>query len=219
MNKNEHKPEEEEKSVLSIIQDIKNNLLDPKTLFPEERQRCVDFLLREGYTREQVAQIFVTTDRTIRRDLVEIRKKNALTADINLVKETIGDMFQKAMMHHAYLVRLARSSEASVAIKGQLEFQAWTVLKEMVVLMQNLGFLPSKPQAIVGEIFHHVDGKISDLDELTKEIIDIENMADGDGKIEKDIKEDLTKIKTVLDKMRSSEKTTTQEDSNEDTGK
>jgi DNA gyrase/topoisomerase IV subunit A len=71
----------------------------------------------------------------------------------------------------------------------------------------------------VGDIFHHVDGKISDLDELTKEIIDIEKMADEDGKVDESIKKDLSQMKIVLGKIRSSEEKKPEEASNEDTGK
>ena len=85
--------------------------------------------------------------------------------------------------------------------------------------MQSLGYLPSKPQAIVGDIFHHVDGNVLNLDELTKEIIDIEKMADGDGKINENIKKDLSQMKTVLDKIRFSDEKKPEEASNEDTGK
>ena len=157
MDNNEHKPGEDERTILSIIQDIKNGVLNPKTLSPEERQRCVDFLLREGYTQEQAAQIFKTTDRTIRRDIVKFRRDNPLTASADLAKEIIGDMFRKGTMHHAYLVRLARSTEAGAMEKGQLEFSAWRVLKEMIEKMQFLGYLPLRPQEITGDLFHHFD--------------------------------------------------------------
>ena len=71
----------------------------------------------------------------------------------------------------------------------------------------QLGSLGEKmvvPQGVVGAVFH-VDGKISDLDELTRQIIDIEKIADGDVKVDEGIKKDLIQMKTVLEKIRSSE--------------
>lgn len=178
MNKNEQKPGADERTVISIIQDIKNNVLDPTTLSPEERYRCVDFLLREGYTQEQAAQVFKTTDRTIRRDAVKFKKDNSLTASGDLAKEVIGDMYRKATMHHAYLVRCARSPELSVVERGQLEFMAWRVLKETIEKLQSLGYLPFRPQEITGDLFHHFDDQNSeksyeDARKNLKEVIDV----------------------------------------------
>lgn len=178
MNKEKQKPGEDERTVLSIIQDIKNGALDPKTLSSEERQRSVEFLLREGYTQEQAAQVFKTTDRTIRRDIVKFRNGNALTASSDFAKEIIGDMFRKATMHHAYLVRLARSTETGAMEKGQLEFLAWRVLKEMIEKMQFLGYLPLRPQEITGDLFHHCDDQnleksYGDASKALKEVIDV----------------------------------------------
>jgi hypothetical protein len=178
MNKDEQKPGADERTTLSIIQDIKNNVLDPKTLSPDERYRCVDFLLREGYTQEQAAQVFKTTDRTIRRDIVKFNKENKLTASGDLSKEIIGDMYRKATMHHAYLVRCARSPELSVVERGQLEFMAWRVLKETIEKMQSLGYLPFRPQEITGDLFHHFDDQnveksYEDARKTLNEVVDV----------------------------------------------
>lgn len=176
MNKDDQKPGADERTILSIIQDIKNNVLDPRTLFPEERYRCVDFLLREGYTQEQAAQVFKTTDRTIRRDAAKFKKDNSLTASGDLSEEIIGDMYRKATMHHAYLVRCARSPELSVVERGQLEFMAWRVLKETIEKMQSLNYLPS--QKITGDFFHHFDDQnleksYEDARKALEEVIDV----------------------------------------------
>ena len=202
MNKDEHKPGEDERSVLSIIQDIKSGALNPKTISPEERQRCVEFLLREGYTREQVAQIFMTTDRTIRRDLVEIKRKNALTADVTLAKEIIGDMFQKAMMHHSYLVRLSRSSEAGVMEKGQLEFMAWRVLKEMVEKFQSLSYLPQKAEKIIGDFSHRIslDDEKS-ITDLKMQLNEVEKMVIEQGGLTPELEIEMKKLKKRIEQV------------------
>lgn len=82
-----------------------------------------------------------------------------------------------------------------------------------------MGYLPSKPQTIVSDIFYHADGEISDLDEITRQIIEIEKITDGDGKIADDIKEDITKMKAVVEKIQPSAKANNQkEKTNEDSG-
>jgi hypothetical protein len=210
---------EKEQPILTLIQQIKDGSLDPGTIGKDLRQQCVEVFLGEGYTVASMAQVFDACEKTIRRDIDDIRERNAITPDISLAKKTIGEMVTYARIHRDYLMRLARAKDASVSEKSQAEYLAARVGLELIGKMQTLGYLPTKPQAIVGDIFHHVDGKISDLDELTKEIIDIENMADGNGKIDDGIKKDLFQMKTVLDKIRSSEETKIEEASNEDTRK
>lgn len=220
MSSQNHDPEQDEKTIISVIQSVKDRTRNPKTLSEYERQECVEFLSWEGYTQAQIGQILKISDRTVRRDLRAIEDKNALSPDVDLAKRIIGDVFRKAKVHHAHLMRIARSQEASNSEKAQAEFMAWRVLKEMTCQMQSLGYLPSTPQTIVGDVFHHhVDGGMSDLDEITRQIMEIEKIADGDGKIADDIKDDLTKMKSVVEKMKPSEKDTKKEEkSNEDSG-
>jgi hypothetical protein len=156
-----------------LIQQIKDGSLDPGTIGKDMRQQCVEVFLGEGYTVASIAQVFQTCEKTIRRDIDDIRERNAITPDICLAKKTIGEMVTYARIHRDYLMRLARVKDASISEKSQAEYLAARVGLELIGKMQTLGYLPSKPQTIVGDIFHHVDGKISDLDELTKEIIDI----------------------------------------------
>ena len=98
-------------------------------------------------------------------------------------------------------MRLARSKDASTAEKAQSEFFAFKVSVELIGKLQTMGYLPTKPQAIVGEVFHHVDGQIANLDDLSRQIVEIEKMADG----EEDVKKDLNKMKFILNSIRVSE--------------
>lgn len=217
MNNKNHDPDQEERTIISVIQSVKDRTRNPKTLSEDERRACVEFLTWEGYTQAQIGQILKISDRSVRRDLKAIEDKNAISPDVDLAKRIIGDMFCKAKSHHAYLMRLARNPEASNSEKAQAEFLAWRVLKEMTEKMQNFGYLPSKPQTIVGDIFHHVNGEISDFDEITRQIIEIEKITDGDGKIEDEIKKDISKMKAVVEKLKPSEKDNNQkEKTNED---
>ncbi len=219
----ENKKEEFQKEEMSgaiLLQKIKSGEINPRALKAEERQVCVDILiLEEGLKKTQVAQLLCCTERTIRRDIDTINEKNRQKPSLELAEKLIGKMLVRAEIHISHLMRLARSKDGSPAERAQAEYMAWKIRVDLMGRLQTLGYLPLKPQAIVGDVFHHVDGKISDLDKLTKEIIDIEKMADGDGKVDESIKKDLSQMKTVLDKIRSSEEPKNQEVSNEDTRK
>ena len=132
MHNDEYKPEQEdqgEKRTLEMIQALKDGALDPKALSKDEIEECVEFLDEEGYKQAQIGEILKRTDRTIRRDLVDIGKKRALSPDVNQAKRIIGQMFHGAMARYRYLLRLARDPEATIDEKIHAEFAAWRILE------------------------------------------------------------------------------------------
>ena len=147
--------ENNERPILSILQDINSKSLSGKTLDKETRKQCVQVMLSEGYNVPQVAQTLGLCQKTIRRDILEIQAQNMLNTDANTVKATIGNMMMKAETHSSFLMRLARSREGSVGERVQAEYLAWKVTDELMKLLQSLGFLPIKPKEVVGDFFHH----------------------------------------------------------------
>lgn len=202
MGNNEHNPDEGKDRVLRNIQAIKEGRLNPKTLSEIERHECVEVLSGEGYTQPQIGEVLLISDRTVRRDLEAIDKRNALSPDINLAKRIIGNMFQKAMGHHRYLVRLARTSGASIAEKSQSEFLAWRVLKEMVEKMQSMGYLPMRPQEIAGDLFHHFDDRDSEksFEEARKTLDEVVRVAGQCGNLTPELKNDVSLLQKKIEK-------------------
>jgi len=197
MQENNVPQEKEEQPILCLIQDIKDGRVLPETLTKDLRQCCVEVLLGEGYTVAAMARVFRRSDKTIRRDLEAIRERNAIIPDLSLATKIIGEMMMYARIHRDQLMKLARNREASVSEKAQAEYLSFKVFSELITKMQSLGYLPSKPQQVVGEIFHHVDGQVNDFEELSREILEIEEMANENN----DVKEDVRKMKMVLDNL------------------
>lgn len=198
----------EEKPVLSIIQEVKAGSLNPKTLFREERQRCVEVLTAEGLTESAIAQVFELSDRTIRRDLADIRQKNSLSPNIDFAKQFVGDLFTKAKNHHGYLMRLARSATATVGEKVGAELAAWKVLKEVIEKLQTLGYLPSVPQKMQSEIFFHQENNEEEesLDTMRKTLSEIESIAKESGSLTPDVLEELEDLRNQIKKAELAEK-------------
>jgi len=205
MQKENEDLKSKEQPILTVIQQLKDGRLDPETIDKELRQQCVEVFQGEGYSISTMAQIFQKSEKTLKRDLEDIWKRKALTPSIELAKKIIGEFVAFARIHRSHLMRLARSRDTSVSEKAQAEFFAFKVFVELIAKLQTLSYLPSSPQKVVSDIFCHVDGKIEDLDELAKEIIEIEKIADGDDDVDKGLKKDLEQIKTVLKKIRPEE--------------
>jgi predicted ArsR family transcriptional regulator len=202
MTNNDHKPDEGADRVLHNIQAIKDGRLNPKSLSDLERQECVELLSSEGYTQAQIGEVLKITDRTVRRDLVAIEERNALSPDLGLAKRIIGSMFQKAVAHHRYLVRLARTQGASVSDKSQSEFLAWRVLKEMVEKMQSLGYLPMRPQEIAGDLFHHLDDDAQEksFEEARKTLDEVVRVASQCGNLTPELEKDVNLLQKKIEK-------------------
>lgn len=190
-----------EQPILTLIQQIKDGRIAPETIDKELRQQCVEIFLCEGYTVASIAQIFKKCDKTIRRDIEDMRARNAITPDIDLAKKTIGEMVVYMHTHRAYLMRLARSKDASLAEKAQAEYLAARVGLELIAKLQTLGFLPLKPQEIIADISHHVTtDNESSFGELRAQIVEIERISKESGELMPEMAKELENLKKRIEK-------------------
>jgi transposase len=196
------KKDDSEIPAVQLLQQINAGLVDPKLLDPTSRQRCIEVLVAEGYTVPNIAQVLKRSEKTIGRDLKDIQARHALSPDAEFAKQLIGQVFQKAMNHHDHLVRLARTQGATVGEKVLAEASAWKVLKELVERLQDLGYLPQKPEQVSGDIYHHIvseEGGES-YDQVKKMITDIESTAKETNSLTPELTEELGQLKARLEK-------------------
>jgi hypothetical protein len=192
---------DKEQPILALIQDVKDGRVAPETIDKDARKQCIEVFLAEGYTTSSIAQIFKKTDRTIRRDMEDIRAQNAITPDIDLAKKTIGEMVVYLHTHRAYLMRLARSKDASITEKSQAEYLAARIGIELVAKLQTLGFLPLKPQEIIADISHHVTADSeSSFGELRTQIVEIERISKDSGELTPEMTKELENLKKRIEK-------------------
>lgn len=166
---------DEEKPTTSIIQEIKDGRVDPTTLTKELRTNCVEILMLEGYKTSEMAQVLKRSEKTIKRDIAEIREANSISPDIKLVKELVGEFLLKARNSHTFLSKLARSKEGSVGERAQAEYYAHMTSNDVITKLQSLGYLPSVAKTVVGDIFHHYeDNDVEELKILNQELLELE---------------------------------------------
>ena len=195
-----------ETPILNLIQNIQSGAVNPEGLTKEERQQCVEVLYLEGYTVPELAQILSRNERTVKRDLDDIRKCIAITTNAELAKQFIGEMVQVARLRQGRLERLAKSKEATPIERGQMEYLSWKIAKEMIERLQLLGYLPLKPQEIIGDIFHHVDGDspLKSLDEVQAIITEVQAVAEKSGQFDPEIVKEIEDLNAQLEKARLS---------------
>jgi len=201
MNENKTVQQSEEHPLLTLIQQIKDGLIAPESIDKEVRRQCVELLDAEGYTHSQMSQILKCSEKTIARDKKDTRKRNELSPNVEFAKQIIGELFNKGINHHNYLMRLARMKDASVSEKMQSEFAAWKVLKELIEKLQSLGYLPQKPRELIADFSHHItsDDEKS-LRELKTQIIEIERVSNESGELTPEMARELDVLKKRIDK-------------------
>ena len=200
-------PNKESAPVLALIQDIKDGRVDPSTINKEMRQLCVEMFMSEGYPRAHMAQILKRSEKTIKRDIDDIYLRNSMNPDLNLLKQIVGKLTMSAEIHRNHLMRLARVKGSSVSEKAQAEYFAFKILTETVRCMQSLGYLPSQPQAVVGDISLHVNqGDEKSFDELRGELIDIEKISRESGSISDELKKEVLQISQQIEKAEITQK-------------
>ena len=172
MNANSQVHDNEDKPILTVIQQLKDGTRNPKSLTREERQQCIEACTLEGYTVHQIAQLLQCSEKTVRRDLAAIRERNAMTPNVEFVKQLVGDVYQKITSHHDYLVRVAKIKETGAAEKIVAISAACKALTDLFKLLQSVGYVPLSPQKITGDIYHH------QAEEENKSLVELKNELD-----------------------------------------
>jgi len=112
----------------------------------------------------------------------------------------IGDYVSKTEVHHAYLMRLARTKEASVAERAQAEALAAKVLNDRFDRLQSLGYVPLQPQQIIGDVVHHLtEDEGRSYGELRTQLTEIEQVAQQTGNLTPELTAELKRMLQRID--------------------
>ncbi len=190
----------QDKPILTLIQQINSGEVNPKDLRPEVRQQVVEVLMLEGYSEPQLAQILQVCDRTIKRDIKVICDHNGLSPDSELIKKSVGNFVMKSEVHRSFLMRIARSREGTVGERSLAEFYAWKVETDKIKTLQTLGFLPLIPHHVVAEVYGHHDDDAATFADLKKELVSIEGVANKEGILDDATREKIRLLQLKIEK-------------------
>ncbi len=206
MRNNDFPKESDDIPIYTLLQQIKDGTQDPETLTKDLRQSIVEILLSEGYSLMSMAQILRRSEKTIKRDLEEIRKHNSLSPNVDLATKLVGELVVYSRIHRDQLMKLARVKDASVSEKSLSEYYAFKVGVELMTKLQTLGYLPTQPQPVVGNIFHHVDSSQSEesLPELKIMIEDIVKTASETNTLTPELQQEADTLRLKIEKFETS---------------
>ncbi len=97
-------------------------------------------------------------------------------------------------------MRLARTPGASVSEKGQCEYFASLVFPQMITKLQSLGALPTSPNSVVGDFYHHNEDEQKTYETLKGSITEIETIALESGIPNEIVDREIKVLKEIVEK-------------------
>jgi len=157
-----------------LIRRLRAGEISGAALEVDDRRACVEYLTSEGYSVAEIAGILTVADRTVLRDRKAVRSANAVARDESLVTEMVGHLIKEADTAVGRLRRVGRDKSAPASVKVDAERAAWLVTREMIILLQRLGYLPEAARELRANLTHRLGGGGDDqppeIDELAQEI-------------------------------------------------
>lgn len=187
---------------LSLLQKIQAGTVDPKCIRAAERRMIVSYMMADGYSTADMAQILKISDRSIERDKKAIREANALAADPELVEQMVGRLVCEAELSIQRIRKTARDKNTPQAVRIEAEHRCYQIVSDMVTSLQRLGYLPIATARLQADLTHHI-GQIPDLYQMQEEVQRLKEIQGADPTVTEQLNEienQLTKVK-LADKI------------------
>jgi hypothetical protein len=189
-------PRDTEERTLSLLQKIQAGTVDPKCIRTADRRLIVSYLMADGYSTADMAQILKVSDRSIERDKKALREANALSADPELVEQMAGRLVCEAELSVQRIRKTARDKNTPQAVKVDAEHRCYQIISDMIASLQRLGYLPVAAQRLQADFTHNI-GQIPDVSQLQAELQKLRQIQGNDPQLT----EQLDQIETQLVKV------------------
>ena len=198
-------PCETEERTLSLLQKVQAGTVDPKCIRPAERRLIVSYLMADGYSTADMAQILKVSDRSIERDKKAIRETNALAADPELVEQMVGRLVCEAELSVQRIRKAVRDKDTPHSVKVDAEYRCFQIINDMTISLQRLGFLPTATARLQADITHSI-GQIPELPQLDMEAQRLMQLTGEIQGTDPRLTEQLTEIRTQILKVQLADK-------------
>ena len=182
---------------LSLLQKIQAGTVDPKCIRPAERRLIVSYLMADGYSTTDMAQILKVSDRSIERDKKAIRETNALAADPELVEQMVGRLVCEAELSIQRIRKTARDKNTPQAVRIEAEHRCYQIVSDMITSLQHLGYLPIATARLQADVTHNI-GEIPALTQMQAEVKRLRQITGEIKGTEPKLIEQLNEIETQL---------------------
>ena len=186
---------------VSLLQKIQAGTVDSKCIRPAERHLIVSYLMADGYSTADMAQILKVSDRSIERDKQAIRKKNALAADPELVEQMTGRLVCEAELSIQRMRKTVRDKDTPQAVRIEAEHRCYQIVSDMITSLQRLGYLPTATPRLQADLTHNI-GQIPDFSQIQAEVQRLRQITGETQGTDPQLTEQLNQIETELVKVK-----------------
>ncbi len=194
-------PRDTGERTLSLLQKIQAGTVDPKCIRPAERRLIVSYLMADGYSTADIAQILKVSDRSIERDKKAIRETNALAADPELVEQMVGRLVCEAELSVQRIRKAARDKDTPQAVKVDAEHRCYQIVSDMITSLQRLGYLPTATPRLQADFTHNI-GQIPDYSQMQMEVQRLKQITGKTKGTDPQLTKQLNQIETQLVKAK-----------------
>jgi len=150
-----------------LLTAINDGRIDPAGLGTRTRRVCVGHLLEQGFSNDEIADLFSVSARTVRRDRVTLRRKFALRRSDGLGGELLGEFERTVQAANQRLVRLGRDASAPPYVRLWAEEAITRNYKRFLdtaVKMQHITY-PCQEHDHVEDAIRQIEGMMQDVNE------------------------------------------------------
>jgi len=194
-------PRDSEERTLSLLQKIQAGTVDPKCIRPAERRLIISYLMADGYSTADMAQILKVSDRSVERDKKAIREANALAASPELVEQMVGELRYEAELSIQRICKAARDKETSPAVRIDAYHRCYQIRSDVTTSMRHLGYLPTAAAKLQAD-FTHTFGQIPDFAQMEAEVQRLRQITGESQRADPQLTEQLNQIETELVKVK-----------------
>jgi len=101
------------RTTTQFVHQLKAGKIIGKGVPMESRRECVQWLWLEGLSNAEIADLFEKCEKTIQRDLVVIRERNAIQPSSKIVAEILGEYWLQVQALAQRMRRVGRDSRTN----------------------------------------------------------------------------------------------------------
>ena len=154
---------------VALLRKIESRAISPDCISLADRRQLVAFLVADGYSTAEMAQILQVADRTVERDKKIIREANAIVRDPKLVEQMVGRLVGEAELSVQRIRKAVRDKKVSPAIRVDAEQRCYQIISDLIQSLQRVGYLPTAAQKVEADLTHHV-GEVPDFGTMQAEV-------------------------------------------------
>lgn len=146
-----------------ILQQLYDGRLMGERVSPETRRRCVAYMVAQGFTNAEMAELLRVSERTVQRDRMALRREMALAPDRRLGDELLGEFQQIVLSSVARLLRLVREGGRIEYARVRAEEAMVRIYRQLIDTAYRLRYLEDGGRRLSDQHLHETNPVLANM--------------------------------------------------------